>query len=163
MGLCYEPLRFLRMMFKHNIAAVFIEDLLFFSLCGFTAFVTALWVGAGYFRIYYIVFAALGACCYFLTLGMLLNRIIKRAVKAIKKVICAIYKIIKPKTVKFFGTIYQKIKPLFVNIAEIFRNKVVSEKKDLSNTDKLVYNNKNTLNNGGESGSAIKAQIRKKA
>lgn len=163
MGLCYEPLRLLRMMFKHNIAAVFIEDLLFFSLCGFTAFITALWVGAGYFRIYYIVFAVLGACCYFLTLGVLLNRILKRSVRALKRLICAIYNRIKPKIVKFFSTIYQKIKPLFVNIAENVHNKVVSGKKDLPNTDKVVYNNRNTLSNGGESGSAIKAQIKKKA
>ena len=92
MGLCYEPLRLLRMMFKHNIAAVFIEDLLFFSLSGFACFITALWVGIGYFRIYYIVFAFLGVCCYFLTLGMLLNKISKKAVKAVKAILCAIYK-----------------------------------------------------------------------
>ena len=163
MGLCYEPLRLLRMMFKHNIAAVFIEDLLFFSLSGFACFITALWVGIGYFRIYYIVFAFLGVCCYFLTLGMLLNKISKKAVKAVKAILCAIYKKIKPIFVRLFSIIYQKIKPMFVNIADFFRNKRLNSKKDLQNTDEVVYNNKNTLENGGEGGSVIKAQNRKKA
>lgn len=163
MGLCYEPLRLLRMMFKHNIAAVFIEDLLFFSLSGFACFITALWVGIGYFRIYYIVFAFLGVCCYFLTLGMLLNKILKKTVKIIKAFFCAIYKKIKPIFVGFFSTIYQIIKPLFVNIADFFHNKLLKPKKGLPNTDEMVYNNKNTFEDGGESGSVIKAQIRKKA
>lgn len=163
MGLCYEPLRLLRLIFRHNIAAVFIEDLLFFSLSGFTCFITALWVGIGYFRIYYIVFAFLGACCYFLTLGMLLNRMSKKTAKLLKKILYAVYNKIKPKMVKCFSTIYQIVKPLFVSIADFYHNKLLNCKKDLPNTDEIVYNSKNTSENGGEGGSVIKAQIRKKA
>ncbi len=163
MGLCYEPLRVLRMLFKHNAAIVFAEDLLFFSLSGLAAFITALWVGIGYFRIYYLIFAFFGACCYFLTLGMLINRVFRRASKTIKNGICAIFRKIKSKTDKFFGTIKQILKPLFVNIAEFLRNKVFTGKKALPNTDEIVYNNNIPSKNGGESGSVIKAQIRKKA
>ena len=52
-GLCYELLRFIRMLFRHHAVVVFIEDTLFFTVCGFVSFIIALWVGIGYFRIYY--------------------------------------------------------------------------------------------------------------
>lgn len=163
MGLCYEPLRVLRMLFKHNTVTVFVEDLLFFSLSGFASFVVSLWVGIGYFRVYYMVFAFLGACCYFLTIGMLINRISKKAAKFIKRGIYAVYKIIKPKAAKIFGTVVQMFKSLFVNIADFYHNKVSDRKKDLPNADEMVYNKNNLPINGGENGSVIKAQIRKKA
>ena len=53
-GLCYELLRLLRMLFPHPTVLVFIEDTLFFAACGLVSFIIALWVGMGYFRIYYI-------------------------------------------------------------------------------------------------------------
>ena len=162
-GLCYEPLRILRMLIRHNTAAVFIEDLLFFALVGLSAFITSLWVGIGYFRIYYVVFAFLGACCYFLTVGMLINRFFRKLSKAIKRGICAISQKIKPKTDKIFGIIKQIFEPLFGNIADFLHNKVFTGKKDLPNTDEIVYNNNIPPKNGGESGSVIQAKIRKKA
>ena len=162
-GLCYEPLRILRMLFRHNAALVFVEDLLYFSLVGLAAFITSLWVGIGYFRIYYVVFAFLGACCYFLTLGMLINRIFRKVSKGIKRGICAISQKIKPKIGKLFGTIKQIFRPFFGNIADFLHDKVFTGKKDLPNTDEIVYNNNIPPKNGGENGSVIKAQIRKKA
>lgn len=162
MGLCYEPLRVLRMLFRHNTAAVFVEDLLFFSLGGLATFIMSLWVGIGYFRIYYLVFVFLGACCYFLTVGMMINRISKKTAKYVKKKLCAIYKKIKPKRDKLFSAIDQILKPLFVYIADFYRNKVFNDKKALPKADEMVYNNNNLPVNGGEGGSAIKAQIRKK-
>ena len=162
-GLCYEPLRILRMLLRHNAVVCFFEDLLYFSLVGLAAFITSLWVGIGYFRIYYVVFAFLGACFYFLTLGMLINRIFRKLSGAIKRGICALFKKIKPKAGKLFGTIRQIFDPLFGNIADFLHNKVFVGKKDLPNTDEIVYNNNIPLKNGGEKGSVIKAQIRKKA
>lgn len=163
MGLCYEPLRVLRMLFKHNTAAVFIEDLLFFSLSGLATFIMSLWVGIGYFRIYYIVFVLLGACCYFLTVGMLINRISKKAAKSVKKGLYAVYKKIRLKRDKLFSAIRQILKPLFVNIADFYHKKVFYRKKALPKADEKVYNDNNLPVNGGEVGSVIKAQIRKKA
>ena len=163
LGVCYEPLRILRMLFRHNTVAVFTEDLLFFSLSGLLTFIMSLWVGIGYFRIYYVIFAFLGACCYFLTLGKLMNRIFRKTSRTLKRGICAIFKKIKPKMDKLFSTIEQILKPLFVDIADFYHNKVLNGKKALPNTDEMVYNNNIPSKNGGESGSVIKAQIRKKA
>lgn len=165
MGLCYECPRILRIIFKHNVAAVFIEDLLFFSLFGFFSFVLALWIGIGYFRIYYIVFELLGACCYFLTLGKLVNLLSRRLLGVVKNLFCTIYKKIKPKLDIIFSTIAQFIKPVFGNIADFFGNVLLKGKKVLQSPHKKVYNSKNQADKRGEnsSGNTIKAQIRKKA
>lgn len=165
MGLCYELLRILRMIFKHNVAAVFIEDMLFFSAFGFFSFVLALWVGIGYFRIYYVVFELLGACCYFLSLGRLVNCLFRKLVGLAKKLFCSIYKKIKPKIDTIFSTIAHFMKRVFSYIAEFFANALLKGKKVLPKPYEKVYNNKNITDKRGETGSGnkIKAQIRKKA
>lgn len=166
-GLLYEALRFLRMLIKHHAAVVFIEDTLFFVLCGFVSFIIALWVGMGYFRIYYIAFEVLGASLYFLTVGRLLNSLLRLATNALKKFFYTIYKKIKPKAAALFVPFTKKIKSWFGYIAEKVRTPVFNSKKHLKNREEMLYNNKVhsavQLNKGGENGGVIKAQIRKKA
>lgn len=162
MGLFYELLRAARILVRHNAAAVFIEDVLFFSACGFISFVIALSVGIGYFRIYYVFFETLGAILYFLTLGRVLNFLLRKLIKGIKRFFYAVYKKMHPKMHNFFVSIAKKIKPLFGNIAEIIPKISFNRRKDLPNTDDMVYNIKAVSGEGSESNSAIKAQIRKK-
>ncbi len=162
-GICYEFFRNLRIMFHHNAAAVFIEDLLFFSLCGFISFIISLMVGIGYFRIYYIVFELLGACIYFLTLGRLVNRLSKKLIRPIKRFFYAIYKKVKPKIIYLFVAFKHIINPLFVKIADFFHKALFNSKKDLPKPNDIVYNNRNTHSGEGEGNGVIKAQIRKKA
>lgn len=165
-GLCYEVLRFIRMLFRHHAVVVFIEDTLFFILCGFVSFIIALWVGIGYFRIYYMAFEVLGASLYFLTVGKVLNALLRRAVKGLKRLFCAIYRKIKPKLTELFVPFARKIKAWFGNIAENVIKPIFNSKKHLQSTDEMLYNNKVhsavQLNKGGENGGVIKAQIRKK-
>lgn len=161
-GLFYELLRFLRLLIKHNAVAVFIEDIFFFAVCAFVSFVISMSVGIGYFRIYYIVFEVLGAFLYFVTVGRFINKLLKKVVRVIKKFIYAIYKEIKPKIAAVFVIIAAKTKLLFGKIAENMPKVEFYHKKALKTTDKMVYNNKVPLSEGGE-GSVIKAQIKKKA
>ncbi|MCM1298788.1 MAG: spore cortex biosynthesis protein YabQ [[Eubacterium] siraeum] len=163
MGLLYEPLRFLRMMIRHNAAAVFAEDTLYMSLWGFISFIIALSVGIGYFRIFYAVFELLGAALYFLTLGRAVNFIMRRSVGRIKKFFYAIYKKIQPRLVAFFSFIAKKIKSIFGKIAEIMPTITLNGKNDLKNEDEMLYNIKVQSDKGGEGNSVIKAKIRKKA
>lgn len=163
MGLLYEALRFLRMMFRHNTAAVFIEDTLYMSVWGLISFIIALSVGIGYFRIYYAVFELLGAVLYFLTLGRGVNFLMRRSVGSVKRFFYAIYKKIKPKSVAFFSLIAKKIKPIFGKIAEIIPSAVLNRRNDLKSDDEIVYNVKVPSNEGGESNNVVKAKIRKKA
>lgn len=162
-GAFYELLRFLRLLIKHNAVAVFIEDVFYFAACAFISFVIALSVGIGYFRVYYIVFEALGVFLYFLTFGRLINKLLRRVVKVIKKLFFGLYKKIKPKITAFFVPIAVKIKALFVKIAENMPKIEFYHQKGLKTTNKVVYNNKVPLSEGGESSGVIKAQVRKKA
>ena len=163
MGLFYEILRFLRMTFRHNTVAVFIEDTLYMSMWGLISFIIALSVGIGYFRIYYVIFELLGAAFYFLTLGRAVNFIMRRSIGKVKKFFYAIYKKFKPKLVSFFSFIAKKFKSLFGKIAEIMPNAVLNSKKDLQSKGEMLYNIKVQSNEGGEVNSVIKAKIRKKA
>lgn len=166
LGLCYELLRVLRMLFRHPTVMVFIEDTLFFAACGLVSFILALWVGIGYFRIYYIVFEAIGASLYFLTLGRLINYCLRKAVNAAKKISRSLYGKIKPKAAVLFMPIGKKVKGLFSNIAEFFSGLIFNHKKHLQSTDEMLYNSKiDSIENSGEGsvvGGVIKAKIRKK-
>ncbi|MBD5117467.1 MAG: hypothetical protein HDT48_08235 [Ruminococcaceae bacterium] len=165
-GLCYELLRFIRMLFRHHAVVVFIEDTLFFTVCGFVSFIIALWVGIGYFRIYYIAFEVLGASLYFLTVGRLLNSVLRHAVKGLKRCLYAFYKKIGPRLAALFVPYAGKIKAWFSNIAENLIKPLFNRKKHLKSTEEMLYNNKVhssvQLNKGGEGRGVIKAQIRKK-
>ncbi len=165
-GLCYELLRLLRMIFRHPTALVFIEDTLFFAACGLVSFIIALWVGIGYFRVYYIAFEAVGAALYFLTLGRLINYCLRQAVNTAKKLLRFVYRKIKPKAIVLFMPFVRKIKVLFSNIAEFCTGSIFNHKKHLKRTDEMLYNNNiHSIENSGERGGAsgvIKAKIRKK-
>lgn len=169
-GLCYEVLRFLRMLFPHPTAVVFLEDTLFFAACGLVSFIIALWVGMGYFRIYYIAFEAIGAILYFLTLGRLINFCLRHAVRGIKKLFGKLYKSVKPviitKTKSIFMPFATKIKALFSKIAEFVPKPTFNYKKRLQSNSEILYNNNihSTLDSdeGGGSRNVIKAKIRKK-
>lgn len=165
LGLCYEVLRLLRMLFYHPTVLVFLEDTLFFAACGLVSFIIALWVGMGYFRIYYIVFEAIGALLYFLTLGRMINFCLRKAVKGVKRFFSKIYRKIKPKIKVLFMPFAKKIKSLFSKIAEFVPRPSVNPKNHLKSESEMLYNNSHTTLNsdgGGGKGSVIKAKIRKK-
>lgn len=160
-GLFYEALRGLRIMFKHNTFAVFIEDLLFFSACGLVSFIIALTVGIGYFRIYYAVFEAMGAGVYFLTLGRLVNFLMRKVIGGIKKCFFAVFKKLSPKIKKIFVGIAKLIRSCFSKIAKILPKPSLNRKNDLPNEGEMVYNIETALDDGGNVGNAIKAKIRR--
>lgn len=161
LGLLYEPLRFARMLFRHNTVAVCVEDALFMSFCAFVSFVTALWVGIGYFRIYYVFFELVGAAAYFFSLGRALNFVLKRSVRSIKRIFSSIFQKIYNKIRNFIVSIAVKAKPIFSKIAEIAKNVGFYRKKDLSNVNDLLYNEKVQTDIGGENKGVIRAQIRR--
>ena len=162
MGLFYEVLRFFRMVLRHNTIAVCIEDTLYLSICAFISFVIALSVGIGYMRIYYIVFEAIGAACYFLTVGRLLNYILRRISGATKRFICTFAKKTGQYLIKVFAPIGKKLNHIFSYIAEIVRNSAFYSKMHLKKTGVIEYNKKVQSIGGGEHTGVVKAKIRKK-
>ena len=162
MGLFYEILRFFRMILRHNIVALCIEDTLYLSFCSLISFIIALSVGIGYMRIYYIVFEAMGAAVYFLTVGRLLNYFLRCISSGTKRIIRAVVK----KTGNFLGKVFapigKKIMTIFSKIAENLRNSALYNKKHLKKAGKIEYNNKAQSIAGGEYTGVVKAKIRKK-
>lgn len=162
MGLFYEVLRFFRMILRHNVVAVCIEDALYLSICAFISFIIALSVGIGYMRIYYIVFEAMGAAIYFLTVGRLLNSILRHISGATKRFIRTVADKIWHYLCKFFAPIGKKIKMIFGKIAENARKSAFYSKMHLKKPDEIEYNNKVQSIGGGERAGVVKAKIRKK-
>ena len=158
MGLFYEALRFFRMILRHNIVVVCIEDTLYMSICAFTSFVIALSVGIGYMRIYYIVFEAIGAAVYFLTVGRLLNYILRRISGAAKHFVSMVAKKTGKGLSRVFIPIGKKISRIFGYIAE----NVKKGKMHLKKSNEIEYNEKAQSIGGGERTSVVKAKIRKK-
>lgn len=162
MGLFYEALRFLRMILHHNTIAVCVEDTLYLSICALISFIIALSVGIGYVRIYYIVFEAMGAAIYFLTVGRLLNYVLRRISSGTKRFIRAVFKKIWHILGKVFAPIGKKIRLIFGNIAENARNTAFYSKMHLKRTGGIEYNKKVQSVGGGENAGVVKAKIRKK-
>ena len=162
MGLFYEALRFFRMILRHNTVAVCIEDALYLSICAFISFIIALSVGIGYMRIYYIVFEAMGAAIYFLTVGRLFNSILRRISGVMKRCVRTIAKIIWHCIGKLFVPIAKIIRLIFVQIAENARKSVFYSKMHLKKLNVIEYNNKVQSIDGGEPVGVVKAKIRKK-
>ena len=162
MGLFYEVLRFFRMILRHNIVVVCIEDTLYMSICAFTSFIVALSVGIGYMRIYYIVFEAIGATVYFLTVGRLLNYILRCISGAVKRFVRMVVK----KTVQGLGRVIipigKKISQVFGYIAENVQKSAFISKMHLKKANEIEYNEKTQSIGGGERTSVVKAKIRKK-
>ena len=162
MGLFYEALRFFRMILRHNIIALCIEDTLYMSVCAFISFIIALSVGIGYMRIYYIVFEAIGAAIYFLTVGRLLNYILRRISGAAKHFLCTAAKKTGQCLGRVFMPIGKKVSQVFVYIAEIVRNSAFFSKIHLKKSSEVEYNDKAQSIGGGERAGVVKAKIRKK-
>ena len=162
MGLFYEVLRFFRMLLRHNTVAVCIEDTLYMTVCAFISFVIALTVGIGYMRIYYIVFEAMGAAIYFLTVGRLINHVLKHISKGVKRLVRTVFKKIWHIFGKVFAPIDKKMRQIFSKIAEIIRKKGFYSKMHLKRTGQIEYNKKVQSIGRGENTGVVKAKIRKK-
>ena len=163
LGFSYELMRILRLVFKHNTLFIAIEDILYLSFCACICFIVSLAVGAGYFRIYYAIFALFGVMLYFSTLGRVLLLVNKKAVKLVLRLFSKIYKNIYVFLRKVFGIIVHILNPIFV-----LCNKFVSiigeiYKKRLPNTSELRYNTKERDKKDGVRKNVIKGSVRKKA
>lgn len=169
-GLCYEILRLLRMLFPHPTVLVFFEDTLFFAVCGLLSFIIAMWVGIGYFRIYYIAFEAIGALLYFLIPGRLINLCLRHTVSFIKKFFRKIYRKLKPKLKDkvniwhdtLFMPFAKKVKGLFGKIAEFAPRPSFNTKKHLQSNGEMLYNNTvhTTLNSDEEAVTEVSSKLK---
>lgn len=159
LGLSYEALRILRLFIRHGTVAVAAEDVVFFAASAFVMFVAALCAGEGYFRLYYVAFATVGAAVYFFTLGRLIKLISKKIAALLGKILAPIGRFLK-KVIRAFS---HKFTACFVLSNKYLSSAKKTLKNHLPKRRQLLYN-KDTIkiNKGGEKKSAVKVRIRKK-
>jgi hypothetical protein len=166
----YEFLRTFRLLVRHNTMFLAVEDFLFLCAAAFAAFAYSIYLGNGFFRIYYLSGMLFGAVVYFTTIGRVISYCLKKSIgfvkKAVKKVLTAIF----TPVVKVLRKIYIWCRSLLGKIAQKSQNKLVKLhkniiylKKRLQSAPKKVYNNSSTLQtNHPVPPPAIKAVIKPK-
>ena len=112
----------------------------------------------GFFRLYYVIAAALGFAVNMVTIGLL----VPPAARLFGRVSHYIYETVKKPVIY----IYQKSTDFFIKNRKILSNNAEKIKKYLKKNRQVVYNNNDhkigkVYQEGGETGNAIKAKVRK--
>lgn len=91
---CYDLIRALRRAFAHNLAAVSIEDFLFWLAAGFLTFCLAFFRTDGTIRGYVAAGIAIGVILYHFSVSSLVVRGVSWIMMLIKRVFCIIFRVI---------------------------------------------------------------------
>ena len=135
-GLFYEIFRTLRLLVRHNSLLTAIEDV-FFILCWGTAlnaFSSALALGR--LRGWFVLGSILGFFLYLVTVGRVLNGIVKKFLHIIKKFFSFILYPFR----KGYALIRKKAEVKFVGNSKIFALRIKKLKMLLPKTHNLLYN-----------------------
>lgn len=162
LGVLYNVFRFVRLAFPKLKIIAAVLDILFAVISAFVLFAYSVEYGTGFFRLYYVLAAAVGFAVNMLTLGFAVppvSRLFGRIFRAAAGRIGALLG-------KLFGAIHQTAGRCFVKISEkstIFREKCRNVLKTRRN---MVYNNEDNrigkvYRKGSEKKNGIKAKVRK--
>ena len=162
LGVLYNIFRFVRGLFPRSKLLCAVLDLLFAVLSGIILFIFSAAYGRGYFRLYYLLAAAIGFAANMLTLGFAVPPL----ARLLRKVFRRIYRLVSGCFAKIISFIRQKATAVFIKIGEKLTKIVKKCKIHLKKTDRMVYNNNDhkigkLYREGGEAGNAIKAKVRK--
>jgi len=140
LGALYDMFRLLRMTFFSRAAWVFIQDVAYFSLAAVFSFMFILTVNYGEIRVYLLAGEALGWLIYHFSIGEIVMRVSKFAIKGIKFVLKWLFKIISA-PLKF---LYSIISRLFTRFARVFKKNLKKSAKNskfyLKKNKVMVYN-----------------------
>ena len=154
----YNVFRFPRLAFPKMKKLAFVLDLLFALITGFVLFVFSVAYGTGFFRLYYVIAAALGFAVNMVTIGLL----VPPAARLFGRVSHYIGEAVMRPVIY----ICQKSTNLFIKIRKFLSNNAEKIKKYLKKNRQVVYNNNDhkidkVFQEGGENSNAIKANVRK--
>ncbi|MDR2655865.1 MAG: spore cortex biosynthesis protein YabQ [Oscillospiraceae bacterium] len=141
LGVFYEIFRILRIAFKPNAIALFIQDVIFFAALAGATFVFLLAVNDGKPRWFLLFGEGSGFAAYYFTIGKLVSKIAPVVIGAINKFLDLLFLIfIKPFIIfssflkrRLFSPAWRKVKKSFIK----FKNNV---KFSLKKHRLLVYN-----------------------
>ena len=144
LGCVYDVFRIVRFAFNFGKTAIFIQDVVFFSVCGVFSFLFLLTFTAGQIRAFVFMAQALGFIVYYLTVGRIVYGLAKRIISVVKRVFRAV----------------------FVPIWKILRKIQQIVRKHLTKLYYLLYNRAKQLKTnrtGKNAGKTKKAKVKKKA
>ena len=132
LGIVYDVFRGIRMTFPHGKIAVLIEDLLFFFIYGVFMMTFTVTAAGSQFRFFYPVCNALGFIVYYVTLGNLVNKLLRRIISGVGKGVKA--------TVKKLASICGKLSEKFSTTLQIGDLDKKNHDKHLIDDSDLLYN-----------------------
>ncbi len=163
LGVFYNMFRFVRLAFPKLKITGAVLDFLFAVISGVVLFAYSVEYGTGYFRLYYVIAAALGFAVNMLTLGFAVPPVARFS----GRVLSAVFRVIMGSARKIFSVIAQTADKCFVKIGEKLTKLRKKCKKCLKKDDKQVYNNEDNkigkvfYRKGSEERNGIKAKVRK--
>ncbi len=145
LGLGYEAFRFLRLSFPHKKGMVFAEDLLFVILAAAATFFFFVRFTDGLFRTYVLFGEGAGFLLYFLTLGVLLNRISQAVIRVVTFLLSGLYRRIFSPIGRGFRYIAVKSAALFGKAIQKWGNQQKASKKRLKKRIPMLYNKRTDI------------------
>lgn len=139
-GLLYDVFRITRIAFSTSPGVVFVEDIVFFTVCAIVTFFFGLTVIDGMLRVFLIFGELSGAIVYYFTLGRLVMSISKKIITVVKAIINFMIKwIFRPIWNVFYSIVALIVRP-FVFFKKIFKKKLQKAKFHLKIKRKVLYN-----------------------
>ncbi len=140
LGILYDVFRILRLMIPSGKVISFLEDILYFTLCGVITFAFLLAVNNGIIRAYLLAGEVLGAVAYYLTVGKLVYKIADKIISLIRKALHMLYRIFLSPFVRLFWAISRTIRKLTLKITKKFSKNTIKSKYRLKHRRRLLYN-----------------------
>ena len=153
LGIVFDFLRSIRIIFKHKKSAIFVEDFLFTIFFAMTVFIFSTQAVGGAIRFFVLFGSLLGFIVYLLTVGVVVVSVISVVFNFVMRAISLLYKTFVRPILKLFVYIYQKSNSLFVKCCKSFSKFKNKREKRLKPKGEMVYNKstyqQNNINKGG--------------
>ena len=135
-GIVFDAVRAFRLILPHNRLLVAFEDTAFSVLCGIAVTAFAAAAARGEMRLYFAVGAVIGFIVYFLTLGS----IVMKTLRKLFLLAAACFKVVFRPVGTVFAPLYKKLKVKFVRNLQIIVKRFKKIEIVLLNRPFLLYN-----------------------
>lgn len=140
LGALYDVFRILRIAVPTKRGVIFAQDVLFFLLCAITTFLFLLTSIDGVVRVFLLIGELLGAVLYYFTLGMLVMKVSKTIIGAVKAVLRFLVRYIFAPIWKLFYNIIAFLLRPFRFIGQIVKKSLQRLKYRLKVRRIVLYN-----------------------
>lgn len=156
LGICWDILRFLRLILPHNCIIVAAEDILFLGFYAVFLISFASAAARGELRFYYVIGNAAGFLLYFATVGNFMLRTLRKIISFTAKILSIIFCPLR----SCYVLLSKKAAFKFVGCSKILSKCIKKTKMLLLKSPKMMYNNR--TNNKGKNVKIVGEKVKKK-